>query len=211
MDEGELLRRLEALRGRALGELALAFDVAPPSRQHKGWTGMLLEKALGATAGSRAEPDFPALGIELKSVPIDAQGRPRESTFVASLDLGAADHRWEVSPVRKKLMRIAWVAVESEAPLLDRRIAGAFLWSPSTEEEQTVRDDYEEIVDLIEEGFEVRGHLGAALLLRPKGRDAAHLRWAINEEGERSRTEPRAFYLRRAFTHRVLLRSTPSR
>ena len=206
-DERELSRRLAALPGRTLGALALEHGVLPPSgsaSRSKGWTGLLLEKALGATAGSRAEPDFPALGIELKSVPVDALGQPLESTFVSSLDLSAVDHRWEVSPVRKKLARVAWVAVEAEPPLFERRCTRAFLWSPSPEDEAQVRDDYEEIVDLLEEGFAVKAELGKALQLRPKGRDALHLRWSINEEGERSRTPPRAFYLRRSFTRRLL-------
>jgi DNA mismatch repair protein MutH len=201
MDELELRDRLAALRDKTLGELASVAGVAAPEKQHKGWTGMLLEKVLGATAGSRSVPDFEALGIELKSVPIDSKGQPLESTFVASLDLAATDHRWDASPVRKKLARVAWVLVSQE------RIANAFLWSPSPEEEAQVRDDYEEIIDLVEEGFAVDARVGVALQLRPKGRNAAHLRWAVNEEGERSRTPPRAFYLRRSFTHRVLLQA----
>jgi len=165
---------------------------------------MLLERALGATAGSRAIPDFPALGVELKSVGVDGQGRPLESTFVASLNLAEADHRWETSAVRKKLARIAWVVVDASLPLLDRRCLGAFLWSPSAGDEAVLREDYEDIIDLLREGFVVRATTGAALQLRPKGRDSTHLRRALNEDGELSRAPPRAFYLRRSFVAEVL-------
>ena len=44
---------------------------------------MLLETALGATAGSKAEQDFSHLGIELKTLPINAEGFPLETTFVS--------------------------------------------------------------------------------------------------------------------------------
>lgn len=43
---------------------------------------MLLELYLGAMAGSKPEQDFPELGIELKTIPVDAAGKPLETTFV---------------------------------------------------------------------------------------------------------------------------------
>ena len=91
----------------------------------KGIAGQILEKALGATAGSRAEPDFVALGIELKTIPLDATGKPKESTFVCSISLSAmADTEWEQSTVLKKLSKVLFVPVEaaSETPLRDRRV-----------------------------------------------------------------------------------------
>lgn len=200
--EGELIRRMEALRGCTLG--ALAYAHGAPATFSKGWTGMLLERVLGATAGSRAIPDFPALGIELKTASVDALGRPLESTFVASLDLAQADHRWETSAVRKKLARVAWVVVDASPPLFDRRCVDAFVWSPSSREEGRLREDYEDIVDLLQEGFAVRATIGTALQLRPKGRDSGHLRRAVNEDGESSRAPPRAFYLRRSFVAELL-------
>jgi DNA mismatch repair protein MutH len=175
-------------------------------RRSKGWVGMLLERALGATAASRAQPDFPELGVELKTIPVDERGKPLESCFVASLALGAADLRWENSAVRKKLQHVAWVAVQASPriPLEQRRCGAALLWHPSQEEEDALRGDYEAIVDLLQDGIRVTAHTGAWLQLRPKGRDGRSLRWALNEEGALARTEPRAFYLRRSFTQALL-------
>ncbi len=169
---------------------------------------MLLEKALGATGASRAEPDFPALGIELKSIPVDENGRPLESCFVASLDLSAVDLRWETSAVRKKLARVAWVAVQGSAgiPLAQRRCGAALFWSPSAAEEEALRGDYQDIVELLQDGVRVTARTGTVLQLRPKGRDARDLRWSIDEEGLEARTAPRAFYLRRSFTEALLKR-----
>ena len=69
-----------------------------------------------------------------------------------------------------------------------------------------LRGDYQDIVELIDEGFGARvtGHRGTWLQLRPKGARGDSLRWAVDEEGARSRTAPRAFYLRPAFTAAVL-------
>ena len=63
----ELLQRCHALAGLTLGQIATLSNVSvPPNLQRdKGWVGQLLEQVLGATAGSKAEPDFPHLGIEM--------------------------------------------------------------------------------------------------------------------------------------------------
>ncbi len=209
-DEAELRQRLHRLAGLPLAAIAErhALEVPASLKASKGWVGQLLERALGATGASRAEPDFPALGVELKTIPVDEAGRPLESCFVASLDLGAVDLRWEGSAVRKKLLRVAWVAVQASPriPLAQRRCGAALLWSPSAEEEEALRADYETIVELLQEGVRVTAHTGVFLQLRPKGRDAKALRWALDEEGAVSRTAPRAFYLRRGFTERLLAR-----
>ncbi|MBS2024634.1 MAG: DNA mismatch repair endonuclease MutH [Deltaproteobacteria bacterium] len=212
-DESDLRQRLSRLAGRTLAHLAAAQDVTLPTdlRRAKGLVGQLLERALGATAASRAVPDFPELDIELKTLPIDLAGKPMESTFVASLDLGDADLQWDTSPVRHKLRRIAWVPVQADRslPLAERRIGTGLLWSPSAEEESLLRADFEEIVELVQAGFGARitGHRGTALQLRPKGRNAADLRWSTDDEGGRARTAPRAFYLRTGFTHAILQRN----
>ncbi|HEX4384854.1 MAG TPA: DNA mismatch repair endonuclease MutH [Myxococcales bacterium] len=207
-DESELRARLGGLAGRKLGDIAALQGVPVPESlsRNKGWVGQLLERALGATAGSRAEPDFPHLGIELKTIPIDARWRPMESCFVASLDLAAVDLRWDTSAVRKKLARVMWVAVEADPglPLGQRRFGASILWSPSQEEQQALRNDYEDIVELLAEGVTVRGDRGIVLQLRPKGRDGADLRRALNEEGALALAAPRAFYLRRSFTAALL-------
>jgi DNA mismatch repair protein MutH len=211
-DEAELRRRLARLGGSRLGELAAALGVAVPPdlRRDKGWVGTLVERALGATAASRAEPDFTGLGIELKTLPIDAAGRPVESTFVASLDLSARPPPWPDSPVRQKLSRVAWLLVEADRslPLARRRLGAALLWSPSFDEEEQLARDYGEITELLDEGFAARvtGHRGLFLQLRPKGRNAAHLRRALDEEGGPALAAPRAFYLRSRFTAALLAR-----
>ena len=83
------------------------------------------------------------------------------------------------------------------------------LWSPSTEEEATLRADWEALAHLIREGQVelITGHLGLALQLRPKAANAQARRWGVGEDGARIRTLPRAFYLRAAFTTQILERA----
>ena len=95
-DLPELQRRARSLTGRTLSEVVAergeAWTSAPSLVHRKGKLGQLVERVLGASAGSRQVPDFPELGVELKTIPIDAEGRPRESTFIASFSLADADH-----------------------------------------------------------------------------------------------------------------------
>ena len=51
---------------------------------------------LGASAGSKPEQDFAALGVELKTIPVDSLGRPLETTFVCVAPLtGNSGVTWE--------------------------------------------------------------------------------------------------------------------
>ena len=71
--DDELLHRAQQIAGLTLLQLANQLAEPVPEKLHhaKGWIGQLLEKALGATAGSLPEPDFQQLGIELKTTEID--------------------------------------------------------------------------------------------------------------------------------------------
>jgi len=211
--EGELLSRAWDLAGLTLGELGARVDVEVPdeSVRGKGVAGQILEKALGATAASRAEPDFVGLGIELKTIPLDAAGKPKESTFVCSISLSAmADTDWEQSVVLKKLSKVLFVPVQaaSETPLRDRRIGRAYLWEPILDELQLLRRDWERLAEMIGRGDvgQITGHLGEVLQVRPKAASGSARRRAPDEEGAVQWTMPRGFYLRPAFTAALLAR-----
>lgn len=208
--EEELYARAEALAGRTLPEIAHELHVGVPTdpRRSKGWAGRLLEIALGATASSRAEPDFPHLGVEMKSVPVDARGRPVESTYVctAPLDPGALG-TWETSWVKHKLARVLWVPL---APAGEQRVVGSpVLWSPAAEDDARLRADWEEIAAKIALGelWALDGRVGEVLQVRPKAADASELAWAMDDDGDWVRDTPRGFYLRPAFTGAILARS----
>ncbi|HMJ13005.1 MAG TPA: DNA mismatch repair endonuclease MutH [Polyangiaceae bacterium] len=209
--ELELLARARALAGVSLGELALQFGVSVPESQlrAKGWVGQLLERALGATAGSRAKPDFEGLGIELKTLPVDARGKPKESTFVCTIALTEiGEVEWEHSRVRRKLARVLWVPVEAEAslPFAGRRFGEPLLWSPDSEEEAELRFDWEELAGRIGMGEleRITGHFGKHLQVRPKAAHSRVRRRGIDEDGAYVEAPPRGFYLRPSFTLRLL-------
>src|SRR5688572_27165375 len=148
--EAELLQRASMMAGRRLADIAKECGQTVPEnlRREKGWVGQLLEQQLGASAGNLAEPDFPHLGVELKTLPVDTQGKPRESTYVCTAPLQTLiEQTWFNSTVRKKLARVLWVPVEAEPeiPLADRRVGNALLWSPDSAQEMVLQSDWEEL------------------------------------------------------------------
>ncbi|MCC6709702.1 MAG: DNA mismatch repair endonuclease MutH [Gammaproteobacteria bacterium] len=210
-DEAELVSRARRWAGMTVGDMAQAVAQAVPRdlRHHKGWLGELVETALGATASSRPLPDFTELGIELKTIPVGVDGKPRESTHVCSVELGELiGQHWQRSTVRLKLSRVLWMPVEyrAELPLAARRFGVAQLWSPSHEQENVLRADWEEHMELLATGrFDLLdARLGQALQIRPKAANGRALRAVGDSGGAPAATLPRGFYLRAGFTHTVL-------
>jgi DNA mismatch repair protein MutH len=210
-DETELLKRAQDLAGMSLGEIAAMINVEVPKdlKREKGWIGLLLEQVLGASAGSRPEPDFPHLGVELKSLPINAQGKPLETTFVCVAPLtGLVGAQWQTSHIRNKLARVLWIPVVSERSIaIAERIVGtAFIWSPSQEEEHLLALDWQELTDMIVLGNveNIHGKHGQVLQLRPKAANSEARTQAFNRHGQPFMTLPRGFYLKTAFTQALL-------
>lgn len=207
----ELLSRAQAIAGLSFGELAaqLGIPVPPDLKRDKGWVGMLLETALGATAGSKAEQDFRHLGIELKTIPINAQGYPLETTFVSLAPLiQNRGVNWQNSHVRNKLSCVLWIPIEGSRsiPLAKRHIGTPILWQPSEQQERLLQRDWEELMDYIVLGQldKINARLGEVLQLRPKGANSKSLTKGIGKHGEIIDTLPLGFYLRKAFTHEIL-------
>jgi DNA mismatch repair protein MutH len=207
----ELEQRAQNLAGLSLGELAGIANIRVPVnfKREKGWTGQLLELWLGAEAGSKAEQDFPALGVELKTIPIDPGGKPLETTYVCYAPLtNIAGLEWQQSNVKNKLANVLWVPIDGrrDVPPAERCIATPFLWSPSHQQEEQLRQDWEELMDMIALGQveQITARYGQYMQLRPKAADGSVLTDAIGRNGHLIHTRPRGFYLRKEFTGQIL-------
>ena len=221
-DEDELLGRARRLAGHRLGDIARAHHQRVPRslKSQKGWVGNLIEVALGARAGSKPVPDFEHLGIELKTLPIGANGRPRESTFVCTLPVDMLDEPdWATSHVRRKLHRVLWIPVQADPdlPIAERRVGSALLWSCDGEDGPALRADWEELTALVRMGYidDLTAHRGRYLQVRPKALTSDETRLTVGEDGWLVATRPRGFYLRASFTATLLAQhyagSTPRR
>lgn len=207
----QLLSQAQSIAGLTFGELAdeLHIPVPPDLKRDKGWVGMLLERALGATAGSKAEQDFSHLGVELKTLPINAEGYPLETTFVSLAPLVQnSGVKWENSHVRHKLSCVLWMPIEGSRhiPLRERHIGAPILWKPTAEQEHQLKQDWEELMDLIVLGKldQITARIGEVMQLRPKGANSKAITKGISKNGEVIDTLPLGFYLRKEFTAGIL-------
>jgi len=207
----ELMQRANTLTGITIQQLANEMQVdIPESLIHaKGWFGNLLEQYLGAEAASAPVPDFINLGIELKTIPIAENGKPKESTYICVVQLDpTALSSWEGSLVKHKLTEVLWIPFEASKsiPIALRRIGSPILWKPNAEQEQQLKEDWQELCDLIVLGEvdKISSSMGTFLQIRPKAANASSLTSDKNQLSSNSLTLPRGFYLRPSFTHSII-------
>lgn len=196
----ELIERCAGIAGRTVGEVAMLYRVSVPHdlKHARGFIGHLLEQALGADHKARAAPDFPALQVELKSIPIDTNGRPHQATKICQVPTIRRGHaeRWDQSLLRRKLACILWIPVQSQQgePVADHRIGNPLLRRLPPDDETVLRADWEEFMDYL--GTGQAEHLSTAsgqyLQVRAAATNGTH-----------------NFYLRTRYTERILKESPP--
>jgi len=210
--QAELLERCQILAGKTLGQIAAEMEIVVPEnlQRHKGWVGMLLESYLGAEAGNQAEPDFIGLGIEMKTMPLNALGQPKESTYVCTVSMRQrGDLVWQDSWVRRKLSHVLWVPIEADPkiPLSERYVGNAWLWQPSAEQDDILRRDWQELMDriVLGEQADITAKEGEYMQIRPKAANSRVLVKGVSAQGEQELINPKGFYLRTSFTKQLLL------
>ena len=211
VSEKELLERAETLAGKTLQHIASLQNKVLPEQLNsaKGFIGELIEDYLGASAGSLPEPDFQEIGVELKTIPVNKNGKPKESTYVCVVSLLPEESgHWNNSLVKRKLSRVLWVPVEADTsiPVAMRRIGSPLLWSPTSEQEKILQHDWQELMDMVMTGEleQISASYGKYLQIRPKAQNARSLQSGIDVDGNIIKTLPRGFYLRASFTHAIL-------
>lgn len=207
----ELQSRLKALTGKTLLELADKALVQLPrsTTSGKGFTGELLEILLGATAGNLPVPDFPQLKLELKTLPVDENLKPLESTFICHAPLvNKRNQRFEDSTLFCKISSILFVFILAprNLPFAQRKIMGFHFFKPSAEELSLIKEDWEELMEMVSLGQvqQITARYGTIIQMRPKAADGMQLTECIGPDGTMIKTRPRGFYMRRAFTQKLI-------
>ena len=80
----ELLERTKNIEGMTIEQLANILGITMPLdlKYAKGFIGQLIEIALGATGNSNPVHDFPAIGVELKTIPITCYRKHAQNTHI---------------------------------------------------------------------------------------------------------------------------------
>jgi DNA mismatch repair protein MutH len=211
--EQELWHRATSLANKTLGALANEYHLVMPQhfRREKGFIGQLLERVLGASAGSLSKPDFVNLGIELKTIPLNLKGSPKESTYISIVPLMSKKLiTWRESEIYHKLRHVLWIPYffdNNQSPH-EWQISAPVLWSPNEEEETILKEDWQELMSLVQLGQldKINARLGQYLQIRPKAMHASIRTRGIGDDGKPVNTPPLGFYLRTAFTKTILQR-----
>lgn len=211
-DLDTLKQNAQNLSNKTLRDVAKQLNIQVPNTLHhmKGFMGHLFEQILGADAGCESRPDFTQLGVELKTLPVDTQLRPMQSTYVCTVPLQHLNGvHWENSAAKQKLNHVLWVPIlhEADTPIGERKILPPFLWQPSPAQEEALKTDFDELIELIAMGqlASITASIGTVLHIRPKAAHGKVLTTGIDAAGEHSDTLPRGFYLRSCFTRELLL------
>jgi DNA mismatch repair protein MutH len=206
----DLQTRCNELNGQTLATIAQRLNLNIPANllHAKGWVGQLLESFLGTSASSKAMPDFPELGLELKTIPVDKNLKPLETTYVCTVQTNQYATQWRESWVYNKLKHVLWIPIISSPDLaIPERIIGTpIFWHMDAATEEILRTDWEELMEMLQLGFakNLSAKYGTYLHIRPKAASSSVLQDYVDEVGNNTKIVPKGFYLRTAFTAMVL-------
>lgn len=210
-DIATLTKRLNLILGRSIGELATIAKVALPESNLacKGISGQLIEIFLGANAHNLSEPDFINLQIELKTLPVNQDLVPQESTFICSADINPERFiLFERSALYHKLKHVLFVLLQAPKGLAikDRRIIGYFFYQPSKEELELIATDYNEFCELIfsSQARNINGSLGNIIQMRPKAANSNVFTPIRDNQGQTTYVSPKGYYLRARYTKQLV-------
>lgn len=206
----ELQIRCQQISGKRIGSIAHELgQITPEQLLHaKGWQGQLVEQYLGASAKSHALPDFPHLGIELKTIPVNSKLKVLESTYVCTVQTNEMALDWKDSWVYHKLSHVLWVPLmgNSEDAIEDRIVLNPIFWQMDSSMESILRTDWEELMELLQLGYakNLSAKFGTYLHIRPKAANNKTLNTYIDALGNHTKIVPKGFYLRSNFTQSIL-------
>jgi len=207
-----LCKKARSLRGYKLAELANFCNIEKPEHNitAKGWSGQLIEQLLGVKNNSFSGPDFPDLGVELKTIPVSLDYKPFETTYVTTVPLLPKEMTsFEDSVLYAKLKCVLWVPLIAETktqPVSERIVGEPILWQPNENQLEIIKQDFFEIMEYIISGQieELNAQLGRYLHVRPKALNSSKRTYTLNSDGEYMQTSPKGFYLRTSLTREIL-------
>jgi DNA mismatch repair endonuclease MutH len=154
--EDDLLERASQLKGKTITEI---FQ-GEINEKNKGNIGNIIEShGFGIKNNNDARPDFEALGIELKVLPLKRLGDKsltvKERTKICLINYKKLiEEKWDSSHARHKLYRILFVFYEydNRSPM-QSKILDNLLYKLEINEEPLIRSDWERTKKLVGDGY----------------------------------------------------------
>ncbi len=179
------------LVGKRLIDLDPSAPMVPSSPQNKGAVGRIYEAAFGIEPNSRREADFPAAGIELKSVPIRLVGgeaRAKERVSLTMIDYKSLPtEHWETAAIRKKLddLLLIFYRWDPLLPIARFETLAAEIWRPDAESIRQIRLDWEAVQRLVIQGRTGEVSEGGTRLLgaatKGRGHGSTTRAWSLKQ------------------------------
>jgi DNA mismatch repair protein MutH len=205
--EEAVRRRFRKFEGQTLAEIARTFGLEKTSKSQKGFHRQLAVKMLGD--GGNSIPELDRAGIELKTIRLGNNGKPRESmSFPGFKFLEIVNEEWEGSSFFEKLEKKFLFVVFSPGASQEEIFQTAFLWNMPYQnrlEAQRVWEDTKRRV-MIDATNLPRISESAVAHVRPKGRDGND-RIPTLQGGLHLR---QAFWLNASYVSEVIRESTLS-
>ena len=174
--ERAILSRIEPYVGRSLADLAAV--VGRTNKAGKAASAQVVRALVGERATGRSG-EFERFGIETKVVPVNSGGHPIEAmSFPAFVHEELVFETWEASDLLARIQRMLIIPVHRERRVMleQMRLGRPFFWSPTQDELDGIRLEWERFRRLIESG-QARDLPKASqtrfIHVRPKGKDAA--------------------------------------
>lgn len=216
--ETDLMSHARKLQGKTAAEIArLVGDAGftkQPKPTGKSGTGPLVERFFGLKPNNQSEPDFPRLGIELKTLPMKQVSRGwtvKEPTSISMIDYHAVDAQsWAEAKVRPKIAKILWVPYEHhQEDIRKSRFRAPFLWTPSRDDWTLFEVDYATVRGRVQAGraHELSETLSRVLSARRKGAKNQ----MTSQPHSQVKASSRAWALKTNFTRPILTRHVLNR
>ena len=204
--EEAVRRRFSKFEGQTVAEIATCFGLAKTSKSQKGFNRQLALKMLAA--GGSSIPELDRAGIELKTIRLGKNGKPRESmSFPGFKFLDIVKEAWEESSFFEKIEK-KFLFVVFEPGASDEVFRTAFLWNmPYTDrlEAQRVWEDTKRRVAI--DASDLPGMTESPIAhVRPKGKDGND-KIPTPQGGHHLR---QAFWLNASYVARVVSEHAPS-
>lgn len=169
--EEAVRRRFSEFEGQTVAEIAASFGLAKTSNSQKGFHRQIAVKMLAA--GGSSIPELDRAGIELKTIRLGRNGKPRESmSFPGFKFLEIINEDWEESSFFEKIEK-KFLFVVFDPGVTDEVFLRAFLWNmpyPDRVEAQRVWQETKRRVAI--DATDLPGMTESPVAhVRPKGKD----------------------------------------
>jgi len=153
-NESKLLAFAKKLEGRRFSEISASIGMLDEShRKHtKGVAAKVIEtEYFGIPVNSSEKPDFEELGIELKVSPLRYLDRvdlytTKERNVIKMVDYNeiSENQHWKQNKISSKLDRVLYILYlhDNTVNAWDWKVVKTFLWSPSSEQQEKIQNDY---------------------------------------------------------------------